>query len=255
MGKGKLSQRLRSALELAEHLNRDVDMYAYEVPAVVAEGELQAMIYNNTEGVKVVMACAGCCPGRQHYRKATPKTLSQAGALYCKLCMVCGDQPKRAGVTMPCSTEQRFMSVLWLLGVDQCFMHQVVPPFWHRSMDFFNYVVGYYVQVDGSCHWKGMHGRSRGAVLDADFEQARRALEQGATLVRIHEADISRVEVVAAALAAAQGFVGIVLSPSYAEQQVPCQGQSMPYTQTLVGLNPNLAQSPGPAGIILLSKQ
>jgi hypothetical protein len=43
----------------------------------------------------VVVRCEGCCQGRRHYRKATPKTLSKSGALHRKMCLV-GDALPRA---------------------------------------------------------------------------------------------------------------------------------------------------------------
>jgi hypothetical protein len=257
MGKGKLSQRVRSAIEGAQHLNKDVRLYDYEVPAVVAKGKVPVMIYSSTEGVKVVARCEGCCQGRRHYRKATPKTLSKAGTLHCRLCLVGARLPKPAHVKMPHTTEQVFIAVLWQLGMDERFMFQVVPSepeFWHRCMDFFNYVDGYYVQVDGACHWADMYKQSCVQVLDADFQQASDAIEHKVTLVRIHEADLTRVDVVAATLAAARGFVGVVLSPSYASQWVPCHGQKVLYTQALVSSTPNLAQSTGPSGVILIQQ-
>lgn len=257
MGKGKLSQPLRKAIERAQHLNPDVNLYDYEVPAVVARDKVEALIYNSTEGVKVVVRCEGCCQGRRHYRKATPKTLSKSGALHCKMCLVGACLPKPAGVKMPYHTEQRFIELLWQLGMDERFMFQVVPSdpkFWGHCMDFFNYADGYYVQVDGVCHWVDMHGKSCEHVLDADFDQAWAALQQGATLVRIHQADLSRIDVVASTLAAAQGFAGVVLSPSYASQRVPRHGQTVLYTQALVGSRDNLAQSTGPTGVICIQQ-
>ena len=255
MGRSKLYQRLRKAIELARHLNGDVNLWDHEVPAAVAGCDKPVMIYNCTEGVKVVGRCEGCCPGKCHYRKATPKTLSQAGALICRMCMVGGGKPERDGVCKPCATEQGFIKVAWQLGVDQQFMHQVVPPFWKHSMDFYNYVWEYYVQVDGCVHWRGMYRYTTTKVLQSDFKQALDALEQGATVVRIHEVDVSSSEVVATTLATGQGFVGIVLSPTYAQQQVYYRGQSMPYITALVGDNTKMVLSCGPAGSILISKQ
>jgi hypothetical protein len=89
-------------------------------------------------------------------------------------------------------------------------------------------------------------------VLGSDFRQAHSAVGHAATLVRIHEADVSNADVVAKILAAAQGFRGVVLSPSYAYQWVPCRGYMMLYTQALVWLYPNLAQNPGSNGVILI---
>jgi hypothetical protein len=114
------------------------------------------------------------------------------------------------------------------------------------------HAVGYYVQVDGSCHWKGMFQHKCEEVLDSDFSQADRAVGHHATLVRIHEADVSYADVVAKTLAAAQGFRGVVLSPSYAYQWVPCRGYMMLYTQALMWIYPNLAQNPGPDGVIFI---
>lgn len=259
MGRGKLSQKLRRAIELTEDLNPNLMLDGNEVLAVVARGEVQARIYNSTERVKVVVRCEGCCAGRRHHRKATPKTLSKKGALQCRLCMVGACKPQHKDVKMlPAPTECRFIAVLWQLRMDEMFMFQVVPSdpqFWGHCMDFYNYIHGYYVQVDGAYHWTDMHKHSCEKVLDADFKQAWGALAEGATLVRIHEADLHRVDVVHATLAAAQGFVGVVLSPSYASQWVPCQGQKVLYTQALQWAENRLALSTGPTGVISIQKQ
>lgn len=255
MAKGKLSQRLRTALELAAHLNRHIRLYDYDLPAVVSDGELQGFICNSTEQVQVMVKCEGCCYGRRHYRKCTPKALGKKEALSCKFCMVVAQLPVPPGLALPYPTEQRFMAVVWSLGIDEQFCYHVVPPFWHKCMDFFNYTAGYYVQVDGSCHWTGMHQHSCVEVLTADFEQARSAASKGGTVVRLHEADLQYSEVVATTLANAQGFVGVVLSPSYAHQQVPWQGQSMPYTQALLTHDTTLTHTPGHAGEVLISRK
>lgn len=255
MGKGKLTQQLRRAIEGAHDLNSNVNLYDYAVPAVVAGDRVQAFIYNCTERVKVVVRCEGCCPGRRHYRMATPKALSKKGALHCRLCMVGAGLARPSDVGKVHATERNLIVVLWQLGVDQEFMYQVVPTFWRCPMDFYNYVAGYYVQVDGSCHWVGMHTQSCECVLAADFEQARAALAQGKTLVRVHEADLAHADVVAATLAAAQGFVGVVLSPSYASQWVPCCGQKVLYTQALKRPGVALTQSHSPTGIISIQQQ
>lgn len=259
MGKGKLGHKLRRAIERAAALNPNVDVLNYDVPAVVVDGRVKALIYNSTEGEKVVVRCEGCCPGRTHYRKATPKALSKKGALQCRLCLVMAPQLARdVHVKLPHPTECRFIAVLWQLGMDEMFMFQVAPSepnFWTHCMDFFNHVDGYYVQVDGACHWTDMFQQSCEKVLDADVEQAWGALTHKATLVRIHEADLHHAAVVRATLAAAQGFVGVVLSPSYASQWVPCCGQKVLYTQALKRPGVALTQSHSPTGIISIQQQ
>lgn len=216
---------------------------------------MQTYIYNNTEGVWVVAKCEKCGPRRRHYRCATPKTLSQKNALYCRMCPPHNRPQKPDGVCMPCPTEQSFIDVLQQLEVDEVFVYQVVPPFWGHCMDFCNLEQQYYVQVDGSCHWKGMYEHKCEEVLELDFSQASSAVEYGTTLVRIHEGDVSNASVVFATLAAAKGFVGVVLSPSYASQWVPCQSQKMLYTQALVHKYPNLAQNPTPTGVTLIQQK
>lgn len=255
MAKGKLSKQLRHALERAEHLNKDISLYDYEVPAVVSGGKVQTYMCNSTEGVKVVVRCEGCMPGKRHYRKSTPKALCKLGALQCRFCMVCASAPAACDVVMPPTTEQRFMCVVWRLGWDEKFCFQVVPPFWKWCMDFFNHEQGYYVQVDGSCHWADMYKHKCDKVLGADFEQARRAVAHSATMVRVHEAGLSCDHAVANTLAAAQGFVGVVLSPCYAAQWVSYQGQMQPYTQALVGYGPSLKLSIAPSGVVQVQKR
>lgn len=255
MAKGKLCQQLRRALERAQHLNKDISLYDYEVPAVVSGGKVETYICNSTEGVKVVVRCEGCVPGKRHYRKSTLKTLRKPGALQCRFCMVCARVPAEGGVQLPYTTEQRFMEVVWRLGWDEDFCFQVVPPFWGWCMDFFNLAQEYYVQVDGSCHWAGMYSQKCQEVLGADFEQARRAVAQGATVVRVHEHDLRCDPVVANTLAAAQGFVGAVLSPSYATQWVSHQGQRQLYTQALLRCDPSLTLSMTASGVVLVQER
>ena len=136
MAKGTLSKRLRYALEHAEHLNKGISLHDYELPAVVSGGKLETYICNSTEGVKVVVRCEGCMPGKQHYRKSTPKALCKRGALQCRFCTVCAAVPAVCNVVMPHAAEQLFMRVLWGFGWDEKFCFQVVPPFWHRCVDF-----------------------------------------------------------------------------------------------------------------------
>jgi hypothetical protein len=236
----------------AAHLNGHIDQDAEEGPAVLVEGKVHSYISNSTEGVKVAARCERCVPGKTHYRIATPKTLSKKDALYCKMCPAAARPPAPAGVRMPYATEQSFIDVLSELGVDEEFVYQVVPDFWGQCMDFYNYAADYFVQVDGSCHWKGMYQHKCEEVLGLDFSQAHSAVVSEAKLVRIHEADLSNVDVVQKTLEVAKGFTGVVLSPSYACQWVPCQGGMVLYTQALLWQYPNLAQNPGPDGVLLI---
>ena len=61
--------------------------------------------------------------------------------------------------------------------------------------------------------------------------------------------------VVANTLAAALGFVGVVLSPSYATQWVSHQGQRQLYTQALLRCDPSLTLSMTASGVVLVQER
>jgi hypothetical protein len=254
MGRGKLDQRLRRAIEDAQHINRDVNLYTYEVAAVVSAEGVLTLIYNCTERVKVVARCEGCCAGKRHYRKSTPKALNRKGALVCRFCHVCTQRPMPSGVKLPHKTEQQFMLVVWALGIDEQFCFQATPDFWPHPMDFYNHVQRYYIQIDGACHWCDMYVQSCEQVLAADFAQAQRAVEMAGTVVRVHERDVYCHAAVAATLAAAQGFAGVVLSPSYTHQWVPYQGKKVPYIDAVMCATSGLAHTTLADGIVRIHK-
>ena len=146
MGSGKLSQKLRTAIEQARDLNKHLKLDTDDVPVVVSGGNIGTKIYNCTEGVQVAARCEGCTQGKRHYRISTPKTLGGRNALYCRICMVLAQRPYPPGVRIVWPTEITFMTVLSELRIDERFAYQVRAPFWkEQCMDFYNHVEGYYV--------------------------------------------------------------------------------------------------------------
>lgn len=181
----------------------------------------------------------GCTKPRCHYRWCTSKTVQLPSDLWCPFCMYCEQLWQQASKRLLTAGELAFMGLITALGVDTNFTCQVVPPFWHAPMDFYNMQHGYYVQVDGRCHWVGMHDVSNIAITERDMQQNLAAVGAGVHLVRVHERDISNKECVAAALEAAGQGYSIVLTPTYTAAWV-CSGQQLlPYTQALLLLAPN----------------
>lgn len=131
-------------------------------------------------------------------------------------------------------------------------MLSATPDFWPHPMDFFNHVHRYYIQIDGACHWCDMYRKSCEEVLAADFAQAQRAVKKAGTVVRVHECDLYCHTTVAATLAAAEGFAGVLLSPSFTHQWVPYQGRRLPYIDALMCATNGLAHTTLPNGIVCI---
>lgn len=188
---------------------------------------------------RVVFKCVGCAPGHQHYRVATCKSVGQPSDLWCLVCMYTEELWRRARKRVLPDCELWFIAVLVCLGIDTQFAFQAHAPFWHKPLDAHNLHQGYFVQIDGRCHWVGMRGVSRGEVLERDMEQNMAAMEAGARLVRMHARDLGSEGVVQAALLAAARGYSIVLTPSYAAELYTLHGLRVPYVRALWLVVPN----------------
>lgn len=188
---------------------------------------------SSLEGHKVVFKCIGCEPGHQHFKVATCKSVGQQSDLWCLVCMYTDQTWSAARKRVLPDCELWFIAVLVCLGIDTQFAFQTHAPFWHKPLDAYNLHQGYFVQIDGRCHWVGMRGVSRGEVLERDMEQNMAAMGAGAGLVRLHARDLNSEGVVQAALLAAAGGYSIVLTPSYATEAYTLHRCCMPYVQAL----------------------
>ena len=74
----------------------------------------------------------------------------------------------------------------------------MVPEFWQAPLDFYNMDQQYFVQVDGRCHWVGMHQTISSVVIQRDMLQAQAAFVAGVTVVRVHMHDTNNYDVLAA---------------------------------------------------------
>lgn len=216
-----------------------LDMYGSNGPELcLPDGSRQPLTSSLGEH-KVVFKCVGCAPGHQHFKVATCKSVSQPSDLWCLVCMYTEQTWSAAGKRALPDCELWFLLVLLCLGIDTQFAFQTHAPFWHKPLDAYSLQHGYFVQIDGRCHWVGMRGVSRGEVLKRDMQQNMAAMRAGAALVRLHTRNLDGEGVVQAALLAAAGGYSIVLTPSYAAETYHQEGWRAPYVQALWLLVPN----------------
>lgn len=135
--------------------------------------------------------------------------------------------------------ELRFIAVLVQLGVDTQFALQTPAPFWRWPLDARHLQQGYFVQIDGDSHWRGMRGQSRNKVLARDMQQNLAAMQAGGVLVRIHRHDLACTQRLLAALQAAALGCSIVLSTTCAAEPYDSHGSTVPYVTALQQLQPN----------------
>jgi hypothetical protein len=108
-----------------------------------------------------------------------------------------------------------FMRLLLLHGCSEQWCHQVQHPMWHGAFDFYNWRDDVLVQVDGVCHWQGMHTSLQGTVAERDFACNLTAIYAGVGLVRVHESDLQEPAAVMAAIATAAAEWCVVFTSTY----------------------------------------
>ena len=217
----------------------EVDVLGIDGPELCFPDGSRCALTSSLEGHKVVFKCVGCERGSQHYKVATCKSVSKVSDLWCMVCKYSEEAWKAARKRVLPDCELWFIGELVLLGIDTQFAFQTHAPFWHQPLDAYNLQQGYFVQIDGRCHWVGMMGVSRDQLLWRDMEQNMAAMGAGGVLVRVHGDDMDSTGVVRAALLAATGRYSIVLTPSYAAEMYDLYGWRMPYVEALWLLVPN----------------
>jgi hypothetical protein len=190
-------------------------------------------------GQQLYWTLTGCTPGRRHYRLCTSKTLQQPEHLWCPFCKFSEQLWQEKHLRVPPACELAFMQLLTAHGRDSEFCCQVQPLFWPAPCDFYNWLHGFWVQIDGRCHWVGMHQQSSSVVLLRDLEQNWAALRGGGCVVRVHGVDVSKADCVLAAMAVAEGGSCIVLTPSYMHAYVRLGACLLPYVHAVMWGVPN----------------
>lgn len=188
---------------------------------------------------KMMFKCIGCTRGQQHIKVCTIKSLTRECDLWCAICFYNKQKWKQAGKRLLPECELRLMSVLVCLNMDTQFSFQTVAPFWQRPVDCCHLQLGYFVQLDGPCHWRGIRQHSRQLLLERDFEQNEAAMHMGGVLVRVHNKDLPHVQTIHAALMAAAMGYSIVLTPSYGCETYIVNGDEMLYVEAVQLMMPN----------------
>lgn len=196
----------------------------------------------------------GCESGASHYWLATSKSVVKLSDLWCPVCMYNEQLWKEEHKRVLPESELWFMALLLMWGVDRDFACQVMSHFWCAPLDFYSLQHGYFVQVDGRCHWEGMRQHDRDAVLKRDMEQNVAAVLGGAALVRVHTSDLTHEACVHAALHAATSGCSIVLTPAYAAETYKVNGQQATYLHALLQLVPYCCYDTGQYGNHMLWK-
>jgi len=237
-GASTLSQWMFRALKGAQQLNPGVDMYDSSGPELLLPDGSTVCIKTHTEQHQLYWKLSGCNPGHRHFRRCTAKALATVASLFCPFCNYDEQLWRAHGKALMPACEAEFIQLLLRRGLDGDYCHQVVPQFWPSPADFYNMCAHFYVQVDGKCHWSGMHKLSSMEVIARDMSFNLAALAADACVVRVHEADVGNDVVVLAALAATAYGSCIILTPSYNTAIISYEGQKQPYIKVLQGLAP-----------------
>lgn len=208
-------------------------------PELVLTDGTVVVVTHNLGLYPLVWRLTGCPRGRYHYRVCTSKTIQCPSDLWCPFCKYDEHAWRQEGKRLPPACELAFMQLLRAHAIDTDFCCQVVPPFWAAPMDFFNLQLGYFVQIDGRCHWVGIHQLSAAMIISRDMRQNLAVIQAGARMVRVHEHDLTNAACVAAALDAASLGCCIVFTPTYTTTWVSWGSCLLPYLQLLLQLTPN----------------
>lgn len=206
---------MRKALKGTQALNPGLKMpHNRPVTFIDADGNT-VELSPSEEQHRLLFKLTGCADGLQHYKHCTPHALTAASDLWCPFCMYGEHAWKAAGKALIAAGEVSFMHLLQQQGCSAEWCHQVRHWFWPGCIDFFNWDLGVYVQIDGASHWYGMCWDSQIGVLDRDLRCNLRAFWAGVGFVRVHEADLSSPDTVMAAIHTAANDCAVVFTASY----------------------------------------
>lgn len=187
---------------------------AGEATFVNNQGE-RCWVRKTEQHQKFFFKLTGCHRGQQHYKICTPRALHKPDDLWCPFCIYDSCQWQAAGKAPITSNELMFMQLLRDSGRSQHWCHQVRHETWHGSFDFYNWYENVFVQVDGACHWYGMHNNNATTVRNRDSCCNQAAYNAGVGLVRVHKNDLQQPHIVLAAIAVASTLQCVVFTNSY----------------------------------------
>ena len=150
-------------------MNPGIHVSPYGAVDVTMAGGGRHRLTKHDRSIKLYFKLKGCCRGEQHYKHCTPEALKRESDMWCCFCMYNIGQWKAASKAPISNTELQFMLLLQAQGSSEQWCYQVRHDFWNGCCDFYNWCEDVYVQVDGQCHWRGMHTSSAEKVQDRDL--------------------------------------------------------------------------------------
>lgn len=232
------------ALRGTEWFNTGLQFVFNKPPAcTIADGN-SASIHSSKCKVKLLWRLHKCGSSpRQlcrHFRLCEPSTLDTTSSLWCAICSYDAAKWKREGRTLLPAGELEFIEkFLCELGCDALYCRQVAPDWWDWPVDFWNYELDVYFQIDGHCHWYDMRGCTSSEVQRRDLRFNVQAFEKKARVVRVHSADLGNPWQIQAGLDAIAARYRIVLSPSYATQCINPEGFKIGYLTAMQQMLPH----------------
>lgn len=144
------------------------------------EGE---RLCKTTGSKQLVFKCTHCHPGNEHYRLVTLDAIrNNLDKLKCCFCQ---------GKASMHSTQAEDIVLIQLKSccIDQEVAAQVKLSWWDGRMDFYHLPTKIIIQVDGSAHNTTCRGVGVAKAREKDLQCCLAAWEDGAKLVRLHDAD------------------------------------------------------------------
>lgn len=219
------------ALKASQEINPLLKFMQGRAVLVNKAGKVMKNISSSTRSVRLYWKCTTASTVLcGHVKFCTPSSLKHPCSLWCPFCSYDAALWQQQHMALMSHAEQQFMmNFLTRNGLDHQYCHQVTAYFWKWPIDFWNHTFDFYVQIDGHCHWYGMHAVSKQVVQTRDLSFNQLAYMAGARLVRVHHDDLTQNMALLAAVNAAIMGCSIVLSPKYARMKVMHNGLQMSY--------------------------
>jgi hypothetical protein len=243
-----------NALRKAKLKNKDVVVLRNGAAYKDLKEAGQVWIVRSLQVLTFCWALTGCIAGHQHYTVCTAHALKQPSNLICTVCWCIKHSSDRSATGVMCEGEQRMVRLLCVQQLVGNMCWQVAVTWWGGRIDFQHMPTGVFIQVDGACHERGIHGKSREEVLALDLNCCLAAYEDGAAMVRVRVCDIDSCDSFAAALQLAAPAGTIVLSPGFSKVQCMHAGRSLAFPNTLAQILPGCRHSQDPTGWHVFTK-
>ena len=244
----KLEGWRSDSLRKAKHKNMQVVVLRNGAAYIDLKEAGVVWIVPSLQHWKLCWALTGCIASQQHYTVCTAHAVQQPSNLICTVCWCIKHSCDASATSVMCKGEQEMLRLLCVLQLQENMCWQVAVTWWEGRIDFQHMPTGVFIQVDGACHERGIHGKSREEVSALDLNCCLAAYEHGAAVVRVRVCEIDSCGFFAAALQLAAPAGTIVLSTGFSEVQCMYVGRSLAFPNTLALILPSCRYSHHPTG-------